>query len=89
MNASAFLAAALAALCASSAVAVVYAQHLARQSYAEIGANRRALDELDVQWSRLQIEQSTFSGHERIERTAREALDMRLPGPEGSIMIVR
>ena len=89
MNASSLLAALLAALCCSSAVAVVYSQHLSRQSYAEIGANRRALDALDVQWSRLQIEQSTFSGHERIERLAREALGMRLPGPEGSLMIVR
>ena len=89
MNGAAILAALLAALCTSSAVAVVYAQHLSRQSYAEISANRRAIDELDVQWSRLQIEQSTFSSHERIERTARESLGMRLPGLEGSVMIVR
>lgn len=89
MNASAITAAVLAALVCSSALAVAYTTHLSRRAYAEISANRRAADELDVQWSRLQIEQGTFSGHERIERTAREALDMRLPGPDGSVMIVR
>ena len=89
MTGSAVAAAALAALVSSSAVAVAYTQHLTRQAYAEISANRAAANELDVQWSRLQIEQSTFAGHERIERTARETLGMRLPGPEGSVMIVR
>jgi len=89
MNVSAVVAAVLAALVCSSALAVVYTQHLSRGAYAEISANRRAIDELEVQWRRLQIEQSTFSGHERVERTAREVLGMRLPGPEGSVMIVR
>ena len=89
MNAQALLAVLLAALCSSSAVAVAYAQHLSRQSYADIGGDRRAREELDVQWSRLQIEESTFSGHGRIERLARESLGMRLPDPEESVMITR
>ena len=89
MSAHSLLAVLLAALCSSSAVAIVYTQHLSRQSYAEIGADRRALDEIDVRWSRLQIEESTFSGHGRIERLARESLDMRLPDPEDSVMITR
>ena len=89
MSGSVVTAVLLAALATCSAVGVVYTQHLSREAYAEISANRRDIDELDVQWSRLQIEQSTFSGHERIERTARQALGMRLPGLEGSVMIVR
>mgnify|MGYP000751465461 CR=1 FL=1 len=89
MSGVAVAAALLGALVTSSAVAVVYTQHLSREAYAEISANRVALDRIDEDWSRLQIEQSTFSGHERVERTARESLDMRLPGPEGTTMIVR
>ena len=89
MNASGMLAALLAALCCSSAVAVVYTKHLSRQAYAELSADRAVIDELDVQWSRLQIEESTFAGHGRIERIARESLGMRLPGLEGSLMIAR
>lgn len=83
------LAAVLAAFCCSTAVAVVYTTHLSRQAYAEIGRSRQALDDIQVQLSRLQIEESTFSGHDRIERTARESLGMRLPGLEESIMIER
>lgn len=89
MSAHVLLAVLLAALCSSSAVAVAYTQHLSRQSYAEISADRRALDELDVQWSRLRIEESTFSGHGRIERIARESLGMRLPEPGDTVMIAR
>ena len=89
MSPSTAFAVALAALVASSAVAVVYSQHLSREAYAELGANRRVLDALDAQWSRLQIEQSTFAGHARIERTARESLGMRLPGPDDSVLIAR
>ena len=89
MSPSAALAVALAALAASSALAVVYSQHLSREAYAELGAHRRTLDALDAQWSRLQIEQSTFAGHGRIERAARESLDMRLPRPDDSVLIAR
>lgn len=79
----------LAALCFCTAIAVVYSKHLSRQAYAEISRDQRAIDELDVQWSQLQIEESTFSEHGRIETKAREELGMSFPGLDGSIMIVR
>lgn len=83
-----FVAALLAALCCSSALAVVYSTHLSREAYASNSRVRSAIDEIEVQWSRLQIEASTFSGHERIERTARESLGMQLPALADSAMIV-
>ncbi len=89
MTGLAIVAALLAALNVSTAVAVVYAKHLSRQAYTEISRNQHTIDELDVQWSQLQIEEGTFSEHGRIERTARDRLGMALPGLEGSVMIVR
>ena len=89
MSTSSITAALLAALCFCTAIAVVYSKHLSRQAYAEISRNQRAIDELDVQWSQLQIEESTFSEHGRVERTAHDRLGMSFPGLEGSVMIVR
>lgn len=80
---------ALAALNVCSAVAVVYSKHLSRQRYAEISHSQQVIDELDVQWSQLQIEESTFSEHGRVARTARDRLGMVLPGHKGTIMITR
>ncbi len=78
----------LAGLCTCTAVAIVYTTHLTRMSWADLGASRRTIDELAVEWSRLQIEQSTFAGNGRIERTARERLGMVQPSLDDTRMIV-
>ncbi|MCE7902063.1 MAG: cell division protein FtsL, partial [Gammaproteobacteria bacterium PRO9] len=36
-------------------------------------------DHLEMDWGRLQIEQSTQGNHARVERLAREELSMRAP----------
>lgn len=77
----------LAVLCACSAVAVVYSTHLSRAAYMEKSANQRFIDDLDIQWSRLQIEEGTFSDQGRIERAARRELHMKVPGLQDSIMV--
>ncbi len=79
----------VAALCFCSAIAVAYSKHLSRQAYVELSRNQRTIDALDVQWSQLQIEESTFSEHGLVERIARERLGMVYPGLDGSVMIVR
>lgn len=80
---------ALAGLCFGSAVAVVYMKHLTRQTHADISQNHNKMDELAVQWSRLQIEEGTFSEHGRVERAAKERLGMVLPSIDESIMVTR
>ncbi len=89
MNRIMILVCVLAAINVCTAVAVVYSKHLSRERYAQISQSQKLIDELDVQWSQLQIEESTFSEHGRVERTARDRLDMVLPGVEGSVMIAR
>lgn len=78
-----------AALCFCTAIAVAYSKHLSRQAYVELSRNQRTINALDVQWSQLQIEESTFSEHGLVERTASERLGMVYPGLDGSVMIVR
>ncbi len=89
MNKISFAITFVAALCFCSALAVAYSMHLSRAAYAELSQYQQTLDALDVQWSQLQIEESTFSGHALIEATAADRLNMSFPGLEGSVMIVR
>lgn len=89
MNKLVFTTIAMAAICFCSALAVVFTKHLSRQAYSEISVNQSTIDALDVQWSQLKIEESTFSEYGLIEKVARERLEMEFPGLEGSVMIVR
>ena len=36
-------------------------------------------DQLNIDWGRLQLEQSTWATHGRIEKIVRERLNMKLP----------
>lgn len=89
MNRWSILSLMLAGACACSAMVVAWSQHLSRAAWADISVSRLAIDELEVQWTRLQIEQSTFSEHGRIERTASERLGMVYPTLSRSRLIVR
>jgi cell division protein FtsL len=89
MNRLAFMIVLTAALCFCSAMAVAYSTFLSRQSYRLLSETQKTLDALDVQWSQLQIEESTFSEHGRVERTARERLGMSYPELDATVMIVR
>ncbi len=89
MSRLSFVLVALAAINVCTAVAVVYSKHLSRQRYAQLSQNQQIIDELDVQWSQLQIEESTFSEHGLVDRTARDRLGMVLPGHKGIVMITR
>lgn len=89
MSRYAFMSALVAGACFCSAIAVVYSKHLSIQAYVELSRNNRTINALDVQWSQLQIEESTFSEHGLVERTATNRLGMVFPGLDGSVMIAR
>lgn len=74
----------LVVLCALGAV---NSNHRARRLFVELEAEQKRLRDLDVEWGQLQLEQSTWAGHARIERVAREKLEMRTPSA-GQIMLV-
>jgi len=72
----------------ASALAVVDAQHRSRALFVELQAVEGDIAALDTEWGRLQLEQSTWATHGRIERIAREELDMRLPDFDRSRIVV-
>ena len=79
----------VAALCFCSAMALLYSKYLSLQAYMQLSESQKTIGALDVQWSQLQIEESTCSEHGRVERTARDRLDMSCPALDATVMIVR
>ena len=62
-----------------SALGVVFTEHNSRLSFSKLQLLSNERDELDINWGRLQLEQSTLATHGRVEGIARSRLDMRLP----------
>jgi cell division protein FtsL len=62
-----------------SALGVVYAKHEARSRFMDLQTLTTERDELDIEWGQLQLEQSTWATHGRVERAAREDLHMVIP----------
>ena len=63
-----------------SALGVIYTKHQSRKLFVELQALHKEADELNIEWGRLQLEQSAWSSHGRIEKVARKKLQMKLPG---------
>lgn len=80
--------AALVAAVLISGLGVVYAKHESRRLFVQLQQLHKQQDDMNAEWGRLQLEQSTWATHGRIERIAREKLDMHIPGPQ-EIVIVR
>ena len=68
-------------LVVASSLGVVASQHQARKLYAAVEREQQRSQQLEVEWGQLQLEQSTWAGHARIEKIARERLAMRPPAP--------
>lgn len=66
----------------ASGVAAVYAKHESRKLFIELQTLNAERDRLAVEWGQLQIEQSAWSTHARVEQVARENMDLRPPAPE-------
>ena len=71
-----------------ASMAVVFSSHTSRKLFVETEELLAVRDELNAEWGRLQLEQSTWATHGRIERSASEKLDMVIP-PPGAVVIVR
>ena len=68
-----------------SGVWVIEAKHQSRQLFVELEALNRERDRLQVDWGRLQLEQSTWATHPRIESLARERLSLDRPAIRANV----
>jgi cell division protein FtsL len=70
-----------------SAIGVVYSIHQSRKLFVQLQSLQAQRDEMDVEWGRLQLEQSTWATDARIEELASSKLDMIIPAPSSIVMV--
>jgi cell division protein FtsL len=63
----------------ASAAGVVYVKHQARTLFVELEKLSGERDRLNIEWGRLQLEQSAWSAHGFVEQVANRQLHMTLP----------
>ncbi len=63
------------------ALGVITSQHHARKLFTDLENEQAAAKKLAEEWTQLQLEQSTWATHKRVEAIAASQLGMRLPDP--------
>ena len=66
-------------VCVLSSMAMIYTKHESRKSFVELEQLTHQRDELNIEWGQLQIEQSTWATHARIEKVATDDLSLLRP----------
>ena len=66
-------------VCVLSAIALVYTKHESRKLFVELEGLTQERDNLNIEWGQLQIEQSTWAQHARIEQVAKDDLSLVRP----------
>jgi cell division protein FtsL len=62
-----------------SAIALIDARHQNRVLFEQLEQQHQDRDQLNIDWGRLLLEQSTWSTHAYIEQSATQKLDMGSP----------
>jgi len=62
-----------------SAIALIDARHQNRVLFEQLEQLHQQRDQLNIDWGRLLLEQSTWSTHAYIEQSATQKLDMGIP----------
>ncbi|NCF51442.1 cell division protein FtsL [Gammaproteobacteria bacterium] len=68
-------------VCVLSAMALVFTKHESRKLFVELEQLTQERDDLNIEWGQLQIEQSTWATHARIEQVANDDLSLVRPQP--------
>jgi cell division protein FtsL len=77
----------LLAVLVACALALVTSQHKARKLYTELEKEQDIAKQIDVEWGQLQLEQSTWAMHSRVEKIASGQLRMRV-APQDRVRVV-
>jgi cell division protein FtsL len=77
----------LAAAVLASALGVVYSKHQSRKLFMELQALQQERDALNIEWGQLQLEESTWATHARIEEQARVKSGLISPAPRDVVIV--
>jgi cell division protein FtsL len=69
------------------ALGVITSQNRARKLFNDLDNEQAAAKKLVEEYSQLQLEQSTWGTHQRVEAIAARDLHMRLPDPTNTVII--
>lgn len=72
----------------ASAAGVIYSRHQARDLFVRLEKLNYERDALEMEWGRLQLEQSAWSSNAFVERVANTKLQMNIP-QQRDVRIVR
>ncbi len=70
---------ALAGILVLCALMLVTSQHKARKLFVELQKQQEIAQQFEVEYGQLQLEQSTWAMHSRVEKIAANNLQMRVP----------
>ncbi len=70
-----------------SAYGVVISKQTTRQQFQQLVTLQDKRDELDIEWGQLQLEQSAWATHGRIESEARHLLQMKFPRVGDAVLV--
>lgn len=71
-----------------SSLGVIFTTYKSRQLFSDVQVEHRDSMQLEEQWGRLLLEQSTWASHSRVEGLAKKKLGMVVPEP-GAMIVVR
>lgn len=72
---------------AAAAIALAYTKHESRKSFIELQRLSEARDALNIEYGRLQLEQSSYAAHGLIETKADDVLSLKRPSAEEVFLI--
>ncbi len=70
-----------------TSIGVVYSKYANRKQFVALQMLRAERDAIEVEWGRLQLEQSTWATHARVEKIARKRLKMHIPTAEEVVVV--
>jgi cell division protein FtsL len=89
MSARAILVGFLTVAVVLSALGVVYSKHQTRRLFVDVQRLEAERDRMNVDWGRLQLEQSTLATQARIESIAHGKLAMNIPLQDSVVILGR
>jgi cell division protein FtsL len=69
------------------ALSVITSQHQARKLFIELEVEQGVAKKLEEERTQLQVEQSTWATHKRIESVASKSLGMKLADPATTVIV--
>ncbi|HUP96956.1 MAG TPA: cell division protein FtsL [Usitatibacter sp.] len=69
------------------ALGVITSQHQARKLFIALEGEQVASKKLGEEWTQLQLEQSTWATHQRVEGVAAKTLGMRSPDASTTVIV--